>query len=183
MSERTVFSRKAETRALLDTKTHPRFIDESPLMDNGQGNILQVPVELYERKIGVRDASPSSSASRIGTSDTGVTSPSTPAEPAHHLLFLKSSAEIFSAKECAKFLRSFPLRPRSGDVLFLVMGIKHEDTELDCNVVKGRTMEFIMNGLNAAGGALGIPNLFDVNHWKHIETCNEYERAWDHILT
>ncbi|KIM54605.1 hypothetical protein SCLCIDRAFT_60276, partial [Scleroderma citrinum Foug A] len=120
-------------------------------------------------------ASPSSSASRIGTSDTGVTSPSTPAEPAHHLLFLNSSGEIFSAKECAKFLRSFPLRPGSGDVLLLVMGTKHADTGLDCNVVKGRAVEFVVNSLNTAGSALGIPNLFGINHWKHIETCNEYE--------
>ncbi|KAI5981711.1 hypothetical protein EDD15DRAFT_2391677 [Pisolithus albus] len=121
----------------------------------------------------------SSSFSDSSTIDTGLTPPSSPSQPPIHLIFLGSSLGNFESGEDIRFLRSLPLRPGSGDTLLL--GLSHhtnpKDIELSYNDPEGHTKEFIMNGLKAAGNALGNPHLFDLDNWKYVNKYNEAERV------
>ncbi|KAF9242656.1 hypothetical protein BU15DRAFT_86836 [Melanogaster broomeanus] len=126
------------------------------------------------------DSSPISSSSTGGdTLYTDATSPSTPGQPPLHLLFLGSSIGNFSRGEDADFLRSLPLRPGYGDTLLL--GLDHdnsrEEIETAYNDPKGRTRDFIVNGLNAAGTALGDKDLFDLRNWEYVNFYDENKRC------
>ncbi|KAF8843379.1 DUF323 domain-containing protein [Paxillus ammoniavirescens] len=127
-----------------------------------------------------RDSSPSSSPSSGGdTLHTDITPPSSPGHTPLHLLFLGSSIGNFSRGEDAEFLRSLPLRPGCGDTLLL--GLDHnndrEEIELAYNDPRGRTRDFILNGLKAAGTALGDRELFDLNDWEYVNVYDEDKRC------
>ncbi|EGN98544.1 hypothetical protein SERLA73DRAFT_183605 [Serpula lacrymans var. lacrymans S7.3] len=130
-----------------------------------------------------RDASPSSLSSnstRARTTETGVTTPSTPgnSQPPLHVMFLGSSLGNFTRPEAAEFLRSLPLRSGSGDTLLLGLDHDNEPREIEeaYNDPKGYTKAFIMNGLQAAGAALGDANAFDETKWEYVNTYNRGER-------
>jgi hypothetical protein len=150
-----------------------RFIEEGGLREEGGANL---PAERHHDP---RGASPAS-----GGSDTSIatptTTPSTP-EPEHgplHLLFLGSSLGNFPRGEDAAFLRSLPLRAGAGDTLLL--GLDHdndaETIEVAYNDPKGYTREFIMNGLRAAGTALGDESLFSVDQWTYVNSYDTKNR-------
>ena len=100
------------------------------------------------------------------------------AQPQLHLLFIGSSIGNFSRGEDAQFLRSLPLRAGYGDTLLL--GLDHdngrEDIETAYNDPQGHTRNFIMNGLEAAGIALGDSELFDLNNWEYTNSYDEGSR-------
>lgn len=110
------------------------------------------------------------------TQDVDMTKPLTLGEQPLHLLFLGSSIGNFPRGEDARFLRSLPLRAGYGDTLLL--GLDHdndrEEIETAYNDPKGHTRSFIMNGLKAAGTALGDPELFDLSDWEYT---NSYDKG------
>ncbi|KAF9220882.1 DUF323 domain-containing protein [Gyrodon lividus] len=133
----------------------------------------------YEAQSVRRDSSPSSSSSsRWDTLETDANLPSPPGQPPLHLLFLGSSIGNFSRGEDAEFLRSLPLRPGYGDTLLL--GLDHdngrEEIEIAYNDPKGHTRDFIVNGLKAAGTALGDTHLFDFGDWEYVNFYDEDKR-------
>ncbi|KAI6016236.1 hypothetical protein EDC04DRAFT_2903331 [Pisolithus marmoratus] len=170
---------KVETMGLLGTyDSGLRFITDGglPTFDEEEEE-FHSPIQDREMSTRARNASSSSSDSTTAESD--LTSPSSPAQPPVHLMFLGSSLGNFEPGEDAQFLRSFPLRPGSGDTLLL--GLSHhtnpEDIEVAYNDPGGHTREFIMNGLKAAGNALGDPHLFDLDNWEYVNKYNEAERV------
>lgn len=112
------------------------------------------------------------------TQDTHATKPSTREQPQLHMLFLGSSLGNFSREDDADFLRSLPLRAGCGDTLLL--GLDHsngrEEIEIAYNDPKGHTRNFIMNGLKAAGTALGDPELFALSNWEYTNFYDEGDR-------
>ncbi|KAJ7069428.1 DUF323 domain-containing protein [Mycena amicta] len=123
-----------------------------------------------------RDASPMSNSTASDSSEAATSPPSTPDElpTPLHLMFLGSSLGNFARKDAADFLRSLPLRPGSGDTLLI--GMDHDNgkalIEEAYNDPQGYTTKFIMNGLKAAGKALGDEALFDEENWEYI---NNYD--------
>ncbi|KAF8555742.1 hypothetical protein OG21DRAFT_823274 [Imleria badia] len=113
------------------------------------------------------------------TQDADITKPSLPEQPQLHMLFLGSSIGNFSRGEDAQFLRSLPLRAGCGDTLLL--GLDHdndrEEIEIAYNDPKGLTRGFIMNGLKAAGIALGNSEIFDPSNWEYINFYDKGSRA------
>ncbi|KIM89427.1 hypothetical protein PILCRDRAFT_813358 [Piloderma croceum F 1598] len=126
-------------------------------------------------------STPSTSSSVTGlTSPTDMTTLSTPdpLQPPLHIMFLGSSLGNFSRAEGAAFLRSLPLRRGCGDTLLL--GLDHDNQaariETAYNDPKGYTRRFIMNGLKAAGSALGDEQMFDEDKWEYVGKYNKEER-------
>ena len=129
---------------------------------------------------GIGDSSPvsdSSASSKSGSDETiGTSPPSTPDEIRRplHIMFLGSSLGNFSREGAADFLRSLPLGPGSGDTLLL--GLDHDNDkdviEEAYNDPHGHTRRFIMNGLRAAGIALGDEGLFNEDNWEYINRYN-----------
>ncbi|KAF8199986.1 hypothetical protein K438DRAFT_1966322 [Mycena galopus ATCC 62051] len=106
--------------------------------------------------------------------------------PPLHLVFLGSSLGNFSRTDGADFLRSFPLRPGSGDTLLL--GIDHDNDkaliEEAYNEDEGYTRRFIMNALPNAGRVLGDETLFDEEKWEITTLLNvRRHRGIDTTLT
>ncbi|EIW75222.1 hypothetical protein CONPUDRAFT_77468 [Coniophora puteana RWD-64-598 SS2] len=93
-----------------------------------------------------------------------------------HMMFLGSTLGNFERGDDAGFLRSFPLRPGSGDTLLI--GLDHNndkaEIELAYNDPGGHCREFILNGLKAAGSVLGDEKLFNREDW---ELANQYYEA------
>ncbi|KAG6331966.1 hypothetical protein ID866_7120 [Astraeus odoratus] len=178
-------SGKIETKGLLGTYERClQFLTGGGLPVSKTEEGLRIPVEQYEEKAFRRSPSMSSSDSVSTTTDTGVTSPSTPNQPPVHLLFLGSSIGNFAPGEDAEFLRSFPLRPGAGDTVLL--GMSHDndrnEIELAYNDLNGYTRNFIMNGLRSAGNALGKPDLFDLRNWEYFNMYNAVERVHEAYL-
>jgi hypothetical protein len=149
-------------------------------VDNGvRTNSSSPSLERYLLQSIRRDPPPRSSTptGRV-TQDTNITKPTTPGQPQLHILFLGSSIGNFSRREDAQFLRSLPLRAGYGDTLLL--GIDHdndrEEIEIAYNDPKGLTRNFIMNGLKAAGIALGDSEVFDLSNWEYINSYDEGSR-------
>lgn len=75
-------------------------------------------------------------------------------------------------------MRSLPLRAGSEDTLLL--GLDHHNEQQKIltayNDPKGYTRKFIMNGLKAAGKALGDESLFDEDNWEYVNTYDVNER-------
>ncbi|PSR70564.1 hypothetical protein PHLCEN_2v13603 [Hermanssonia centrifuga] len=147
--------------------------------------------EHYKVESVSRDLSPSSSVS----GETETTPPSTPGSerPPFHLLFLGSSLGNFTRGEDVAFLKSLPLQPGSGNTLLIGLDHGHEREKIeaaynDCN---GITKEFIMNGLAAAGRALGDEHLFAQENWEYVNKYNEelrrheafFQSKLDQIIT
>ncbi|EEB87992.1 hypothetical protein MPER_14431, partial [Moniliophthora perniciosa FA553] len=90
-------------------------------------------------------------------------------------MFLGSSLGNFTRSEGAEFLRSLPLRPGSSDTLLI--GLDHDNEkqmiEKAYNDEAGYTRKFIMNGLKAAGRALGDENLFSEDKWEYVNRYDE----------
>ncbi|KIJ62537.1 hypothetical protein HYDPIDRAFT_41690 [Hydnomerulius pinastri MD-312] len=176
---------KVETKGMLGTyESGLDFIAEGGLQQAATkaDGIFSVPFERYNSKLpsDCGDSSPTSSSSTgYDLSDTDVTSPSTPGQPALHLLFLGSSLGNFARGEDVAFLRSLPLRPGCGDTLLL--GLDHDNArgeiESAYNDPKGCTRDFILNGLKAAGTALGDTELFDPKNWEYVNSYDEENRC------
>lgn len=135
----------------------------------------------------LRDASPSSRSSSSPTTSSAsdsdsemVTAASTPdaGQSPLHILFLGSSLGNFPRGADAEFLRNMPLRPGSGDTLLLGLDHDNETGEIEAayNDSKGITKKFIMNGLKAAGLALGDKNVFDQDKWDYVGKYNPHLR-------
>ncbi|KAL4263281.1 EgtD Methyltransferase Superfamily protein [Pleurotus pulmonarius] len=131
------------------------------------------------------EGSPISSHSNSPTSQSSrreLTSPSpTPRSGSSsplHILFLGSSLGNFDRKESVKFLQSLPLRPGSGDTLLIGLDHDNDKTLIEeaYNDRKGYTKTFIMNGLRAAGRALGNEDMFEEDKWEYVNRYNEAER-------
>jgi hypothetical protein len=125
--------------------------------------------------------SPGASDESSAGADSHSTPPSTPGlgHAPLRLLFLGSSLGNFDRAGMSGFLRALPLRAGSGDTLLL--GLDHDnapaDIELAYNDPKGHTRDFIMNGLRAAGRALGDEGLFSEDKWEYVNRYNVAERA------
>jgi uncharacterized SAM-dependent methyltransferase len=93
-------------------------------------------------------------------------------------MFLGSSLGNFSRAEGTAFLRSLPLRRGCGDTLLL--GLDHDNQatkiEMAYSDLKGCTRRFIMNGLKAAGSALGDETMFNEDKWEYVGKYNKEER-------
>lgn len=173
-----VLSGKVETQGLLGTyESGLRFIADGGLSIVEREDVnLECSVKANTRE---RNHSTSSSESTSTSSSTEATSLSTADQPPLHLMFLGSSIGNFATGEDAAFIRSFPLRPASGDTFLLGLShdTKREDIELAYNDPKGHTKDFIMNGLSATGNALGDSDLFDLDNWEYVNWYNEDERS------
>ncbi|KAF7314700.1 DUF323 domain-containing protein [Mycena kentingensis (nom. inval.)] len=90
----------------------------------------------------------------------------------------------FSRQDGADFLRSLPLRPGSGDTLLI--GMDHDNgkelIEQAYNDSKAYTTKFIMNGLKAAGRALGNETLFDEANWEYVNNYEVSDRRHEAFL-
>lgn len=124
--------------------------------------------------------SPESVSNGEVTEHVDTTKSSTVGHPQLHLLFLGSSIGNFLRGEDAQFLRSLPLRAGYGDTLLL--GLDHdngrEEIEIAYNDPKGLTKNFIMNGLKAAGTALGDTEIFDLRNWEYTNSYDEGSREY-----
>ncbi len=157
------------------------FIKDGGLQGSSDAERISVRLsEHYKVESVSRDLSPSSSVS----GETETTPPSTPGSerPPFHLLFLGSSLGNFTRGEDVAFLKSLPLQPGSGNTLLIGLDHGHEREKIeaaynDCN---GITKEFILNGLAAAGRALGDEHLFSRENWEYVNKYNEELRtsAW-----
>lgn len=166
---------KVETKGMLGTYDDGlKFVQEGGLYT---GLVPNKPSSAAFR--GLRALSPSptsatSSASSISDSDTSPPSSPDDVQPPLHILFLGSTLGNFNRTASADFLRSLPLRPGSGDTLLL--GLDHDNDkqviEKAYNDPAGHTKVFIMNGLKAAGRALGDENMFDENKWEYVNNYN-----------
>ena len=142
---------------------------------------LNVRAEAYSGQVTDRRCQHRASASTAqGTQDSDTTKPSLSEQPELHMLFLGSSIGNFSRGEDAQFLRSLPLRAGYGDTLLL--GLDHdndrEEIEIAYNDPKGFTRSFIMNGLEAAGFALGDSEVFDLSNWEYINFYDKGSREY-----
>ncbi|KDQ62677.1 hypothetical protein JAAARDRAFT_121841 [Jaapia argillacea MUCL 33604] len=172
---------KVETRGMLGTFDDGiRFVEEGGLR---QQDCLQQlsPTGMYKLENMVRERSSGSTTSASSTEGDSsasdeMTAPSTPEStmPPLHILFLGSSLGNFGRGEGAEFLRSLPLRAGSGDTLLL--GLDHDNDpgkiEVAYNDPTGHTRNFIMNGLKAAGRAMGCEGMFDESKWEYV---NRYD--------
>nr|BBF98358.1 putative ergothioneine biosynthesis protein 1 [Pleurotus citrinopileatus] len=133
--------------------------------------------------------SPSSSSGRprslsSASEDSASIAPSSPTSSPSgsgsplHILFLGSSLGNFSRSESVKFLQALPLRPGSGDTLLIGLDHDNDKTLIEeaYNDRAGYTKRFIMNGLRAAGRALGDEKMFDEDKWEYVNQYNEAER-------
>lgn len=118
----------------------------------------------------------SRSSSMSGTTDSEGSPISTPegTQAPLHILFLGSSLGNFSRSGATQFLSSLPLRPGSGDTLLIGMDHDNEKALIEeaYNDRKGYTKRFIMNGLRAAGRALGNEKMFDEEKWEYVNNYN-----------
>ncbi|TFK52328.1 DUF323 domain-containing protein [Heliocybe sulcata] len=167
---------RVETRGMLGTYDHGiKFVEEGGLYGPSVANVA----DSYKLEKADRDVSPSSSHSwkSDATDTTAPSTPDTTRQPMH-IMFLGSSLGNFPRGDDAAFLRSLPLRPGSGDTLLL--GLDHDNDpktiEVAYNDPKGHTRNFIMNGLQSAGRALGDEKLFDEDKWEYVNFHNEKER-------
>lgn len=107
---------------------------------------------------------------------TDSTPPSSPGDsPAPlHIMFLGSSLGNFPRPDAVEFLRSLPLRPGFGDTLLLGLDHDNDPTSIEeaYNDSQGYTKDFIMNGLRAAGRALGNESLFEKQNWEYTNCYN-----------
>lgn len=165
---------KVETKGMCGTYNDGlKYVEEGGLQSDGSPG-----QSLFMDKYGLRGASPVSSedTSASSTSESGSSPPSTreDTQPPLHILFLGSSLGNFTREGSVEFLRSFPLRPGSGDTLLL--GMDHdndkETIEEAYNDRQGYTDRFIMNGLRAAGRTLGNENMFDEDKWEYVNHYN-----------
>jgi L-histidine Nalpha-methyltransferase / hercynylcysteine S-oxide synthase len=165
---------KVETKGMLGTYDDGlKFVEEGGLYA-GVSPGKPSPAELS----GLRDlsSSPMSTSASSESSNADSSPPSTPddVQPPLHILFLGSSLGNFNRTASADFLRSLPLRPGSGDTLLL--GLDHDNSkqviEKAYNDPAGHTKVFIMNGLKAAGRALGDEDLFDEDKWEYVNNYN-----------
>ncbi|KAL0960797.1 hypothetical protein HGRIS_005816 [Hohenbuehelia grisea] len=124
---------------------------------------------------GSRDPSPDSS---ILSSDRAPSTASSASQAPLHILFLGSSLGNFSREDSVSFLRGLPLRPGCGDTLLI--GLDHDNDkaliEEAYNDRAGHTKRFIMNGLRAAGRAMGNEKMFDEDKWDYVNRYNVTER-------
>ncbi|KZT27456.1 hypothetical protein NEOLEDRAFT_1240390 [Neolentinus lepideus HHB14362 ss-1] len=166
---------RLETKGMLGTYDHGiKFVEEGGLYGHGiHGSSVG---EGYKLDKPNRDVSPSSSHSwRSDATDATALSTPDATQQSLHILFLGSSLGNFPRGDDAAFLRSLPLRPGSGDTLLL--GLDHDNdpkmVEVAYNDPKGRTRDFIMNGLQSAGRVLGDENMFDEDKWEYVNSYNE----------
>jgi len=180
---------KVEAKGMLGTyDAGLKFIKEGGLQDSILADDDTFPLSLEHYKLGSArwDSSTTSTRSSFpDSSDTEMTSPSTPGnflQTPLHLLFLGSSLSNFKRGEDAEFLRSLPLEPGKDTVL---LGLDHdngrEEIELAYNDPQGHTRDFILNGLKAAGRALGDSSMFAEDKWEYVNTYNEVKRK--HLLS
>ncbi|PCH40324.1 DUF323 domain-containing protein [Wolfiporia cocos MD-104 SS10] len=159
-----------------------RFIQEGGL--EGRVSIGRLSAKAstpYRIEQSNRDISPSSDSdlSEKSATKTVETPSSTPGvQPPLHIMFLGSSLGNFARGEDAAFLQSLPLRPGMGDTLLL--GMDHDNDAKEIEVAysdpQGITKEFIMNGLRAAGNALGNEALFNLAKWDYVGQYSKEER-------
>jgi hypothetical protein len=183
---------KVETKGMCGTYDDGlKFVQEGGLYITGGS-----PGKLSSAALsGLRALSPSPMSdvsSLSGTTDVDTSPPSTPddVQPPLHILFLGSSLGNFTRAASADFLRSLPLRPGLGDTLLL--GLDHDNNkeviEKAYNDPAGHTKAFIMNGLKAAGRALGNENMFDEDKWEYVNNYNVvgdliFELNHSHIIS
>ncbi|TFK40758.1 DUF323 domain-containing protein [Crucibulum laeve] len=173
---------KVETKGMCGTYDDGlKFLEEGGLHHLSEARPSTRSMDPY--KFTARDVSPISSESSTSetTSDRDSSPPSTPndhTQPPLHIMFLGSSLGNFTRSDAAKFLRSLPLRPGSGDTLLLGMDHDNDKHQIEeaYNDRKGCTKRFIMNGLRAAGRALGNESMFDGNKWEYVNHYNTAER-------
>jgi uncharacterized SAM-dependent methyltransferase len=179
----TTLKGKVETKGMCGTyQDGLKFVVDGGLHSR---NAIEKISTLYDIGKYQRESSPTSSSStRSDTISTDYTAPSTPepVQPPLHLLFLGSSIGNFPRDGAADFLRSLPLRPGSGDTLLI--GLDHDNVpakiEEAYNDRQGYTRKFIMNGLKAAGRALGDEAMFDEEKWEYVNRYNVEERKLYH---
>lgn len=168
---------KVETKGLCGT-----YDDGLKFVEEGGLNVGHGPIPGAFKHPGLGDESPLSSISSGSATDSDSSPPSTPddVQLPLHILFLGSSLGNFSRGGAVDFLRSLPLRPGSGDTLLI--GMDHDNDkhviEEAYNDPKGHTKRFIMNGLRAAGRALGNEGMFDEEKWEYI---NQYNTVCDYL--
>ncbi|KAG5341084.1 hypothetical protein C0989_011676 [Termitomyces sp. Mn162] len=173
---------KVDTKGLCGTYDDGlKFVLEGGLNVNDNINPVLTSLSLF----GLGDISPISST---GTStfisswdssseeDSDYSPISTPdeAQLPLHILFLGSSLGNFSREEAVEFLGSLPLRAGSGDTLLIGLDHNNDKAEIEeaYNDPQGLTKEFIMNGLRAAGTALGNEDMFKQKNWEYV---NRYD--------
>ncbi|KAG6917055.1 hypothetical protein DXG01_004027 [Tephrocybe rancida] len=153
------------------------------VMDGGlnvHNNSIPIPVAFNQS--GPGDASPISSvgSSVASSRDTDASPISTPeeAQPPLHILFLGSSLGNFSREGAVAFLKSLPLRAGFGDTLLIGMDHDNDKAVIEeaYNDPQGHTKQFIMNGLRAAGRALGDEGMFDEDKWEYVNRYNPGKR-------
>jgi L-histidine Nalpha-methyltransferase / hercynylcysteine S-oxide synthase len=166
---------KVETKGMLGTYDDGlKFVQEGGLYTGVSYSKHSSATLSSLRALSPSPMSTSSSVSSMTDADTSP--PSTPdvVHPPLHILFLGSSIGNFNRKTSADFLRSLPLRPGSEDTLLL--GLDHDNSkqviEEAYNDPAGHTKVFIMNGLKAAGRALGDENMFDEDKWEYVNKYN-----------
>ncbi|GLB38624.1 putative histidine-specific methyltransferase, SAM-dependent [Lyophyllum shimeji] len=167
---------RVETKGICGT-----YDDGLKLVQEGGLNTHRSPMPslAFANGAGLGDLSPISSDSSSPVTSSGgseASPPSTPGDPRLplHILFLGSSLGNFPRDEQATFLRSLPLRAGVGDTLLLGMDHDNDKAVIEeaYNDPKGYTRNFIMNGLRAAGRALGNEQLFDESKWEYINHYN-----------
>ncbi|KAG2101110.1 uncharacterized protein F5147DRAFT_581772 [Suillus discolor] len=159
-----------------------KFIEEGGLQQPRiADDALPLSLGFYKLDSTRRDFSLASTGSSFpDSSDTEITSPSTPGniQTPLHLLFLGSSLGNFKRGEDAKFLRALPLEPGRDTLL---LGLDHDngrkEIELAYNDPQGYTRDFILNGLKTAGRALGDESMFAEQNWEYVNTYNESKRC------
>jgi hypothetical protein len=175
---------KVEAQGMLGTyDAGLKFIEEGGLQASSiKDGTLPLSFESYRFDSTRRESSPASTGSSFpDSSDTEITSPSTPSNSRTplHLLFLGSSLGNFKRGEDAKFLRALPLEPGKDTLL---LGLDHDndrkDIELAYNDPQGHTRDFILNGLKTAGRALGDESIFAEQNWEYVNTYNESKRRY-----
>jgi hypothetical protein len=163
---------KVETRGLCATYDQGLKYAASGALHTRNNTNRQSRASFVPFDLGLRDVSSMSGSSTSGSSDAATSPPSTPDDvpPPMHLMFLGSSLGNFSRADGAEFLRSLPLRPGSGDTLLI--GMDHDNgkalIEEAYNDRQGYTRSFILNGLKAAGKALGDETLFEEENWEYV---------------
>ncbi|KAG6856236.1 hypothetical protein H0H87_006169 [Tephrocybe sp. NHM501043] len=153
------------------------------VMDGGlTANNSPFPITVPFTRPGLGDMSPISSGrtsiSSFTDSEPSAISSPDEAQPPLHILFLGSSLGNFSREGAVDFLRSLPLRAGSGDTLLIGMDHDNDKTVIEqaYNDPQGHTKQFIMNGLRAAGRALGNEHMFDENKWEYVNRYNPEQR-------
>ncbi|KAG1842992.1 C-type lectin protein [Suillus subalutaceus] len=171
---------KVEAQGMLGTyDAGLKFIEEGGLQESSiTDSALPLSLGSYRLDSTRRDSSPASTGSSFpDSSDTEITSPSTPgnSQTPLHMLFLGSSLGNFKRGEDAKFLRALPLEPGKDTLL---LGLDHDndrkDIELAYNDPRGLTRDFILNGLKSAGRALGDESMFAEKKWEYYSESDTY---------